>query len=62
MARRPCTFKQQDATRAARAVIAAGLKVQRIEIDRDGKIVVVVSAPVAPTGNAGAEHNEWDAI
>jgi hypothetical protein len=41
MARARCTFRQSDATRAARAVIAAGLDVQRIEIDRDGKIVVV---------------------
>lgn len=43
MARGRCTFRQQDATRAARAALAAGLEVQRIEIDRDGKIVVVVT-------------------
>ena len=60
MARGRCTFKQQDATRAARAVIAAGLEVQRIEIDTDGRIVVVIGKP-AETGEATEQHaNEWE--
>ena len=41
MARGRCPFKQQDVTRALRATVAAGVGVQRVEIDRDGKIVVV---------------------
>ena len=41
MARGPCTFRQHDVTRALRATVAAGIEVQRIEIDKDGKIVVV---------------------
>jgi len=45
MARRPSNFRQQDATRAARAAIAAGLEVQRIEISPDGRIVVVIGGP-----------------
>jgi len=61
MARGRCTFKQQDATRAARAAIAAGLEVQRIEIDRDGKIVVVTATDSRKV-QAGAEGNEWDAV
>jgi hypothetical protein len=40
MARGNCTFRQRDATRAVRAAMAAGLIVQRIEIDKHGKIVV----------------------
>ena len=40
MTRRPCTFKQQDITRAVRAVVAAGQQVKRVEIDRDGRIVI----------------------
>ncbi len=59
MARGRCTFKQKDATRAARAAIAAGLEVQRIEIEKDGKIVVVIGksqeSPVQGRGD-----NEWD--
>jgi len=44
MARGPCTFRQQDVRRALRATVAAGIKVQRIEIDKD-KIVVVAEKP-----------------
>ena len=57
MARGRCTFKQQDATRAARAAIAAGLKVQRIEIETDGKIVVVIGKETdAEPKPAGSEE------
>ena len=45
MSRRPCTFRQTDVTRALRAAKAAGVDVQRFEIDRDGKIVVVAGKP-----------------
>jgi hypothetical protein len=49
MSRGPCTFKQQDVTRALRAADAAGREVHRVEIDRNGKIVLVM---------AGSEPNE----
>jgi hypothetical protein len=39
---RPCTFKQQDVTRALRGADAAGCPVRRVEIDRDGKIILVM--------------------
>jgi hypothetical protein len=42
---RPCTFKQQDVTRALRAADAAGRPVRRVEIDRDGKIILVMIEP-----------------
>lgn len=47
-------FKQVDVTRAAKGAIAAGLPVQRVEIDCDGKIVVVVQS------GSSAETNDWD--
>lgn len=40
MARGRCTFKQHDVTRALRAAAAAGVEV-RIEIETDGRIVLV---------------------
>ena len=43
MARAPSIFRQQDVTRAFRAAKAAGVRVARIEIDRDGKIVIVTA-------------------
>ena len=45
MARGPCTFRQHDVTRALRATVAAGIEVQRIEINKDGKIIVVTGKP-----------------
>jgi len=61
MARGPCTFRQQDVTRALRATLAAGIEVQRIEIDKDGKIVVVTGKPQEPRDKSTGS-NEWDRI
>ena len=34
-------FRQRELTRAVRAMQAAGLEIERVEIDRDGRIIVV---------------------
>ena len=39
------TFKQTDITKAIRAAVKAGVKDWRVEIDRDGKIIVVAAEP-----------------
>jgi hypothetical protein len=63
MARGPSTFKQQDLTRALRAAIAAGIMVQRVEIDKSGKIVLVAGKPQEPADEGGAgAGNEWDGV
>jgi hypothetical protein len=61
MSRRPCVFRQRDVTRAVKAVTAAGVAVAKVEVDRDGKIVVVVGEPSQNplTSNGG---NEWDRV
>jgi 3-keto-L-gulonate-6-phosphate decarboxylase len=41
MARAPSTFRQQDVTRAIRAAIAGGVDIARIEVAKDGRIVIV---------------------
>jgi hypothetical protein len=41
MARAPSTFRQQDVTRAVKAVAAAGVDILRVEVARDGRIVIV---------------------
>jgi hypothetical protein len=41
MSKGPSTFRQTDVKRAIRAAESAGKKVDRVEIDRDGKIVVL---------------------
>jgi hypothetical protein len=48
MARGPSTFRQQDVTRAIKAVRAAGVEVGRVEIDKEGKIVVMIGRPDEP--------------
>ena len=58
MARTPSAFREQDVTRAIRAADAAGCPVRRVEIDRDGKIVlVIVDAKDQPASiEAGADR------
>ena len=53
MARRPSLFKERDVARATRAVMAAGLNVARVEIEKDGRIVVV-------PGKANGEPSDND--
>jgi hypothetical protein len=43
MGRGQLAFKQRDLTRALRAAAKAGQPVQRFEIDREGKIVLVIT-------------------
>jgi len=41
MPRGPCSFKQRDAVRALKAARAAGYEVARLEIAKDGTIILV---------------------
>jgi hypothetical protein len=50
------TFKETDLTRALRAVRKAGADVERVEVDRDGRIVLVLKNG----DKVLAERNEWD--
>jgi len=43
MARAPVIFKQADVTRAVKGVTAAGQAVARVEIDPNGRIVIVTT-------------------
>jgi len=63
MAKGACTFKQQDVTRALRATRAAGVMVQRIEIDRTGKIVLITGDDnsAAPADDLDRELAEFEA-
>lgn len=57
MSRLPSSFRQQDVTRAVRAVRAAGEPVRRVEVDKSGRIVIVTGEP-----DIGDEPNEWDKV
>jgi len=56
-AARASRFKQSDLTRAVRGCQKAGVRVGRIEIDVNGKIVIL-SESVAPAAAA----NSWDDV
>jgi hypothetical protein len=60
MARAPCTFRQQDVTRAVKAVAAAGVHIARVEIDKTGKIVIISAGATEP--DETREANEWDRV
>jgi hypothetical protein len=59
MSRRPCAFRETDVKRAVRAVRAAGIEIARVEIGKDGSIVVVPGKPTKAR-DANGEGNEWD--
>jgi hypothetical protein len=58
MPRAPSTFRQQDVTRAVKAVAAAGVDIARVEIDKAGKITIIAGE----LGDGRAGSNEWDAV
>src|SRR5262249_2642079 len=53
MSRGPALFRQRDLTKTLKAVAAARVDVARVEIDRTGKIVVVMGKPVETAGRGG---------
>jgi hypothetical protein len=59
--RRASLFKKRDVTRAMRAVLEAGLKVARVEISKEGAIVVI-PANTKQSAEASPESNEWDQV
>ena len=61
MTRPPSTFRQQDVTRAVKAVTAAGVHIARIEIDKMGKIVIITGDPTDQPADI-REANEWDRV
>ena len=62
MARTPSTFRQADVTRAVRAVVAAGVGIARVEIDKIGKIVIVAADATSGQLGESTEGNEWDRV
>jgi hypothetical protein len=54
------TFKETDLRRAIRASQKAGLSIARVEIDRDGKIVVVTGKSV--NEDTMSNTNPWDEV
>ena len=62
MTRPPATFRQQDVTKAVKAVAAAGVHIARVEIDKAGKIVIITTDATESQSGESAEVNEWDRV
>ena len=62
MARGPCTFKQRDVTQALKAAVAAGMRVARYEIDRDGTIVVFTANDNVTHAPIAGKTNDWEDV
>jgi hypothetical protein len=60
MSRAPARFTQRDLARAIKGAVAGGLTVQRVEVDKAGKIVVIVGEP--GKADAVAPNNSWDSV
>jgi hypothetical protein len=57
MGRGSSLFRVRDVTRAVRGLTKAGVGVARVEIEKDGRIIVVAGKPTAEE-----TKNEWDEI
>jgi hypothetical protein len=58
MTRCRSTFRKGDVRKAVEAVAkATGAPVQRVEIDREGRVIVVIGNPAGTTETV----SEWDA-
>jgi len=62
MSRGQQTFRQRDVTKALKATVKAGIAVERVEIDKDGKIVIVTGSPEDAANGEKSEKNEWDGV
>jgi hypothetical protein len=56
VARAPAIFRKTDLRKAVEALVAAGQAVARVEIDPDGKIVIVTTGGEPER----REDNSWD--
>lgn len=59
MARGLLKFKERELRRAARAVTKEGMVVDRVEIDPDGKIALIVGKR-GPGPQVPESEKEWD--
>ena len=62
MSRGQQTFKQRDVTKAIKATVKAGIPVERVEIDKNGKIVIVTAKAKDAVNENYPEKNEWDGV
>jgi len=60
MSRGPHIVNQGHVTKVIMAALKAGLPVARVEVSRDGRVIVVAGKPEQEQNSA--EVNEWDSV
>jgi len=59
MPRAPSTFRKSDVKRLVKACLDAGMAVARVELNSEGKPIVVAGEPAGPNSSR-QDVNEWD--
>ena len=62
MSRGQQTFKQREVTKALKAAVKAGIAIERFEIDKNGKIIIVTAKAKDAVNGDNPEKNEWDGV
>ena len=57
-----CTFRLRDLKGALTAVRVAGIKVERVEIKKNGTIVIVACKSDVLSDDGSKDANEWNVI
>jgi hypothetical protein len=58
MPQKPCTFRKNDLVRALKAAQEAGMSLARVEIETDGRIVMIVGLAAAAIGIVTRDPND----
>lgn len=61
MARRAANFTASDVTRAVKATVAAGLDVDRVEVQSDGTIAVITKGQENGNKSELSDFDKWKA-
>jgi hypothetical protein len=61
MSRGQQTFRQGNVTKAVKGAVKAGIAVGRVEVTKDGTIVII-PATSENTAEREPEKNEWDEV
>jgi hypothetical protein len=60
MSRGPATFRQRDVAAMLKAARAAGCEVSRVEVGKDGRIILILTNGKEQPDSKPGCGNEWD--
>jgi hypothetical protein len=60
--RNRCRVRQSEISRAIRAALAAGVEVQRVETQKDGRVVLIIRGQEGVDMSVEPSRNPWDEV